>query len=98
MRSMRISGLKTILLGTVILFVCEDPGGAVTSCGQHGDAVKAEVMHYDGKPWFLKGAGIVCCPCRVPCPCRRNGVPSFGHCEATLYLHIEAGRYGTTNL
>jgi hypothetical protein len=95
---MRKSGLKTIPLGAVILFVCGYPSGAATGCDQYGHAAKAEVAHYDGKSWSLKGAGIVCCPCRVPCPCRRNGPPSFGHCESTLYLHIKEGRFGTTNL
>ncbi|MFL6353055.1 MAG: DUF1326 domain-containing protein [Bryobacteraceae bacterium] len=64
----------------------------------HACATKSEVARYDGKSWSLDGAGVVCCPCRVPCPCRRNGPPSFGHCEATLYLHIKQGRYGTTDL
>jgi hypothetical protein len=52
----------------------------------------------DGFPWHLKGEGIVCCPCKVPCPCRTNGKASFGHCEATLYLHVREGHYGPVNL
>lgn len=54
--------------------------------------------HYDGANWRLKGDGIVCCPCTVPCPCRNNAAPSYGHCEATLYLRIKQGHYGTVNL
>jgi hypothetical protein len=46
----------------------------------------------------MKGDGIVCCPCAVPCPCRTNNTPSYGHCEATLYLRIKQGHYGNTNL
>ncbi|HET7102066.1 MAG TPA: DUF1326 domain-containing protein, partial [Terriglobia bacterium] len=48
--------------------------------------------------WKLKGEGIVCCPCAVPCPCRSNAAPSYGHCEATLYLRIKEGRYGSVDL
>lgn len=59
---------------------------------------RTQTANYDGAPWCLKGAGVVCCPCRVPCPCRRNGPPSYGHCEATMYLHISEGRYGATDL
>jgi hypothetical protein len=65
---------------------------------EHACATEPELARYDGKPWSLKGMGVVCCPCRVPCPCRRNGPPSFAHCEATLYLHIKQGRYGPTDL
>ncbi len=53
------------------------------------------VVHSDGADWHLQGEGVVCCPCTVPCPCRTNGSPSYGHCEATLYLHIREGHYGT---
>jgi hypothetical protein len=52
----------------------------------------------DGADWHLKGEGVVSCPCRVPCPCRTNDKASFGHCEATLYLHVRQGHYGTVNL
>lgn len=55
-------------------------------------------VRYDGTHWKLKGEGVVCCPCTVPCPCRSNAPPSYGHCEATLYLHIRQGRYGNTSL
>jgi hypothetical protein len=48
--------------------------------------------------WRLKGDGVVCCPCRVPCPCRTNAKPSYGHCEATLYLRIKQGHYQDVNL
>lgn len=54
--------------------------------------------HYDGADWKLKGEGVVCCPCTVPCPCRTNAAPSYGHCEATLYLRIKQGHYGAINL
>src|SRR6516165_10725373 len=47
----------------------------------------SRTAHSTGKDWHLKGEGVVCCPCAVPCPCRTNGRPTYGHCEATLYLH-----------
>ena len=56
------------------------------------------MAHYDGADWHLKGEGVVCCPCSVPCPCRTNGSATYGHCEATLYLHIREGHYGHVGL
>ncbi len=41
---------------------------------------------------------MVCCPCAVPCPCRTNAGSTYGHCEATLYLHIREGYYGKVGL
>jgi hypothetical protein len=58
----------------------------------------SSVSHYDGTDWNLKGDGVVCCPCKVPCPCRTNSPPSYGHCEATLYLRIKQGNYGAVSL
>lgn len=55
-------------------------------------------VKYDGSDWHLKGEGVVCCPCAVPCPCRTNGPATYGHCEATLYLRIKEGRYAATSL
>jgi hypothetical protein len=55
-------------------------------------------VFYDGADWKLKGQGVVCCPCAVPCPCRSNGRPSYSHCEATLYLRIAQGNYGAVSL
>ena len=58
----------------------------------------ANEVHADGSDWHLKGEGVVCCPCTVPCPCRTNGSPTYGHCEATLYLHIGTGHHGNVKL
>ena len=57
-----------------------------------------KMVHYDGAPWHIKGSGVVCCPCKTPCPCRTNGQPSYAHCEATMYLRIREGQYGSVNL
>ncbi len=54
--------------------------------------------HSTGADWHLKGEGMVCCPCAVPCPCRTNSGSTYGHCEATLYLHIGEGHYGKVGL
>jgi tetratricopeptide (TPR) repeat protein len=48
--------------------------------------------------WHLMGAGLVCCPCKVPCPCRSNASPTFGHCENTGVYHITRGHYGDVSL
>jgi len=61
-------------------------------------ASQPKMIHYDGADWHLKGEGIVCCPCTVPCPCRTNSQPSYGHCEATLYLRVREGHYGSVDL
>jgi tetratricopeptide (TPR) repeat protein len=50
------------------------------------------------QPWHVKGEGMVCCPCKVPCPCRSNGPPTEGHCEATGAYRIERGHYGKVRL
>jgi hypothetical protein len=60
--------------------------------------VRAEKVRYDGAKWHIKGQGFVCCPCGVPCPCRTNAAPTYGHCEATLYAEIRQGYYGNVNL
>jgi len=49
-------------------------------------------------PWHLKGEGFVCCPCAVPCPCRSNSRPTFGHCEETGVYRIRSGHYGRIKL
>jgi tetratricopeptide (TPR) repeat protein len=43
--------------------------------------------------WHLKGEGFVCCPCKVPCPCRSNGPPTYGHCESTGAYRVREGNY-----
>lgn len=48
--------------------------------------------------WHLKGEGMVCCPCSVPCPCRSNGRPTHRHCENTGVFHIAQGHYGDVSL
>lgn len=63
-----------------------------------GGAPGSNRVHYDGSNGKLTGEGVVCCPCKVPCPCRSNGTPSFGHCEPTLYLRIAQGNYGSEKL
>jgi hypothetical protein len=44
--------------------------------------------------WHLKGEGFVCCPCAVPCPCRSNGLPTYGHCEYAGAFRVAKGHYG----
>jgi hypothetical protein len=90
MRSRFFAGTWFLL---IVLPVSRMPAQDHSSCAQ-----RAAVSHYDGADWHLTGEGVIACPCRVPCPCRHNGQPSFGHCEATLYLHIREGHYGTVKL
>jgi tetratricopeptide (TPR) repeat protein len=48
--------------------------------------------------WHLKGEGVVCCPCAVPCPCRSNAPPTHGHCEPAGAIRVTQGHYGNTPL
>jgi len=48
--------------------------------------------------WHLKGEGLVCCPCKVPCPCRSNGLPTYRHCENTGVMRITEGHYANVRL
>jgi Flp pilus assembly protein TadD len=48
--------------------------------------------------WRVKGEGLVCCPCKVPCPCRSNAAPTHKHCENTALIHIHRGHYGKVSL
>jgi len=48
--------------------------------------------------WHLKGEGFVCCPCKVPCPCRSNGPPTYGHCESTGAYRVGEGKYDDIRL
>jgi len=51
-----------------------------------------------GGQWHLKGEGLVCCPCTVPCPCRSNAPSTHKHCENTGVYHIAQGRYKDVRL
>ncbi len=48
--------------------------------------------------WHAKGEGLVCCPCKVPCPCRSNAPPSYNRCENVGVFRISRGRYGQVAL
>ncbi|PYT35222.1 MAG: hypothetical protein DMG58_02620 [Acidobacteria bacterium] len=50
------------------------------------------------QPWHVKGEGLVCCPCKVPCPCRSNARPTHTHCENTGLTRIHRGHYGKVSL
>jgi hypothetical protein len=65
---------------------------------QQPGAHKGVRVHDDGSDWHMQGDGVVACPCATPCPCRTNAKPSFGHCEATLYMKIHHGHYGKQSL
>jgi Flp pilus assembly protein TadD len=48
--------------------------------------------------WHMQGEGLVCCPCKVPCPCRSNAPPTYGHCENAGLIHVRQGHYGKVSL
>jgi hypothetical protein len=61
------------------------------------DLLYGEQVPY-GQEWDLKGEGFTCCPCRMPCPCRSNAPPTYGHCENAAFTHIVQGHYGKISL
>ncbi len=91
---MRVLVNKVLIAGLVIVLRAVVLSAQVPKSASH----LPHHVHYDGAAWKIKGEGIVCCPCTVPCPCRTNSVPSYGHCEATLYLRIAQGNYGKVDL
>lgn len=83
---------RTLTLAWLVLF-------SFYALGQNRpSAPEQHSSSYDGSPWHIKGEGLVCCPCRVPCPCRTNDRASYGHCESALYLHVRQGHFGAVNL
>src|SRR5712692_8026203 len=82
--------MRSLISTCLLLFLLSPASGQDLS----PSASRANVFHYDEADWHLTGEGVVSCPCRVPCPCRHNGQPSYGHCESTLYLHVQDGHYG----
>jgi len=90
----RITREWTVVLSALLLL---RPAVIVAQAAVPG-AASAQTARYDGEDWHLKGDGVVCCPCATPCPCRTNGGATYGHCEATLYLHVREGHYGKVNL
>jgi len=81
-----------VIIAAAIIILCIASAG-ITQVSPSG-AARSATVHSGGVDWHLKGEGVVCCPCAVPCPCRTNGTPTYGHCEATLYLHVREGHYG----
>jgi hypothetical protein len=71
---------------------------SIAGLGFGGPSLHSYLVHYDGAPWALKGDGMVCCPCACPCPCRHNSPPTYGHCEALLYLNFTGGHYGSVDM
>jgi tetratricopeptide (TPR) repeat protein len=63
---------------------------------REGGAIRAGVPM--SQPWHVKGEGLVCCPCRTPCPCRSNGSTTYKRCENTGMIRIQSGHYGKVAL
>ncbi len=62
------------------------------------EAVPARKRIPYSQGWHMKGEGLVCCPCKVPCPCRSNAPPTYGHCENAGLIQVAQGHYGTISL
>lgn len=85
--ALQLSAAVLVMALLTSLALPQAPGGS-----------SATSVRYDGSDWRLKGDGIVCCPCAVPCPCRSNAPATYGHCESTLYLRVKSGNYGRVDL
>lgn len=86
--------VRAFYFGWLCMFPCAVALAQITA----PTPAHSHIVHYQGADWHLRGEGVVCCPCAVPCPCRQNGTPTYGHCEATLYLNIKEGNYGRVDL
>jgi hypothetical protein len=48
--------------------------------------------------WYMEGPYIKNCNCDPGCPCDFNQHPTHGHCEGTLGMRIDKGRFGDVEL
>jgi len=76
----------------------QDPQAASITALVERESIPVRASVPPLQAWHLKGEGFVCCPCKVPCPCRSNGPPSEGHCESTGFFRIDQGHYGKVRL
>jgi len=48
--------------------------------------------------WEIHGNMFVNCNCAYGCPCQFNALPTYGNCEAIIFVQISNGHFGTTKL
>ena len=48
--------------------------------------------------WEIHGNMFVNCNCAYGCPCQFNALPTYGNCEAIIFIQISNGHFGTTKL
>jgi hypothetical protein len=48
--------------------------------------------------WNMKGIEYANCNCAYGCPCQFNALPTNGDCRYALFVQINEGQYGETNL
>lgn len=48
--------------------------------------------------WSIEGREFTNCNCAYGCPCQFNALPTHGHCQATVGIHIDKGHHGDTSL
>jgi hypothetical protein len=70
-------------------------GTANISMSQQSKAPKAtEVPDFE-----VEGIGLTMCQCTAyACPCRSNGHPTHGGCDAADFAYFKSGRYGDVRL
>ncbi len=48
--------------------------------------------------WMMRGSEFGNCNCAWGCPCQFNSPTTYGHCEALVSGHIDAGHFNDTSL
>ena len=48
--------------------------------------------------WRLKGLEYGNCNCAYGCPCQFNALPTHGDCQYVMFVRVDEGNYGDTNL
>jgi len=48
--------------------------------------------------WEIHGMEFGNCNCSYGCPCQFNGLPTYGNCQAVVFIGIDRGQFGPTRL
>jgi hypothetical protein len=48
--------------------------------------------------WEIHGVQFTNCSCAYGCPCQFNALPTHGYCRAVIFVQIDKGQFGDTQL
>src|SRR5438132_677490 len=84
MRGFRLTIAVALATGTVVL----------GSVAQEKKAVPKDIPDFD-----IQGISFTECQCTAhACPCRSNGHPNHGSCDAAEFTFIRQGHYGNVDM